>query len=47
MRTSGVLILTDGRVIDPVENLDTRLDVVIRDGRIEALLPLSAVPMSM
>ena len=46
MRTSGVLILTGGRVIDPVENLDAHLDVVIRDGRIEALLPPRALPMS-
>ena len=44
MQTTKELILTGGRVIDPAENLDACLDVVIRDGRIEALLLPSALP---
>ena len=46
MHSNGALLLIGGRVIDPAENLDARLDVVIRDGRIAALLPPSALPIS-
>jgi dihydroorotase len=33
------LVIRHGRVIDPAQNLDATLDVVVRDGVIESLLP--------
>jgi len=33
----GLLLITGGRVIDPAQGIDRRLDVVVRDGRIAEL----------
>lgn len=38
------LLLKGGRVLDPGAGLDGRLDVLVRDGRIEALAPDLAAP---
>ena len=33
-----VLIITNGRVIDPANNIDGQLDVIVEDGRVTILI---------